>query len=346
MNWVLISVLALEGLIIETTTPRALCPAVSLVEAALSERMSFVEGHDARWRLVLENAHRTGPPPADLLRVQLKDQFGNLRLEQVLDVTGASCDVRAETVAIVIAEYFESAQLESSPKSLPPNTPPKAASAEEPLERPTEAPARVPDHPKTFAEFPSAAPSNAERPNNAAQPESPAKTPLPQPPSLSLGLGLSIADWNSPGFSGRAAVHLSGSLRASLLAVALSTKQQTLASNGTADAWALPLRFAAIWTAIEGGVGWWLGPEALISYEQAKSSGIAISKSNHRFVWGLGAQAGARYPAESSWSGYLVGALDYALPLAASRFEIDGQQVLEAGPIRWTAALGIERDFF
>ena len=53
-----------------------------------------------------------------------------------------------------------------------------------------------------------------------------------------------------------------------------------------------------------------------------------------------------RYGWATGWAGYFVAAADYPLPLSGSRFEVDGETVLEPGPVRWAAALGVEYDVF
>src|SRR5688500_14406911 len=99
MSLALVAVLAMDGLVVRTNTPLALCPTVEAVEQALSERLRVLDNDPQRWEVVLENAHRT-EPAADVLRVQLLDEQGETQADQLLDVSGADCQVRAQTVAL------------------------------------------------------------------------------------------------------------------------------------------------------------------------------------------------------------------------------------------------------
>jgi hypothetical protein len=184
MALALLVALALDGLVVRTTTPLALCPTVEAVELAVSERVKVVGEGDKRWELVLENVHRAEPPAADLLHVQLLDDSGAVRAEQELDVSGADCGVRAQAVAVVVADHFEAMHLTGSAGT--------ASSAE-----PSAGVLPPPD-------------------DTAAEPAS----EEPEAAAVTLGLGAGVSNAWSPGAALRLGVHAARWLDVSLLVLA------------------------------------------------------------------------------------------------------------------------------
>jgi hypothetical protein len=297
--------LALEGLAIRTNTPLALCPTVEAVEQAVAERLRVVEDGQ-RWELVLENAHRAEPAAADFLHVQLFDGNGAVRTDQEIDVSGADCSVRAQAVAVLVADQFEAMRLKDP---------------------------RIPVE-------------NERPPPVDLTPEESAPLPATEAPLLSLGLGAGVSEAWSPGASLRAALRAARLLEVSALMLAPVKTEESLMPRGRAEAWAFPLRLSAALAFRGRRADVWIGPELLAAYERATTEGIAQSRTNRRAVWGVGAQAGVRVHGSGPWGAYLVLASDYALPVAGSRFEIDGEAVLEPGPLLGGAALGVDYDFF
>jgi hypothetical protein len=309
MALVLLVAMALDGLVVRTTTPLALCPTVEAVELAVSERVKVVGAEDKRWELVLENVHRAEPPAADLLHVQLFDDTGAVRAEQELDVSGADCAVRAQAVAVVVADHFEAMPVSGSVAAV--ESPPAELAPPRPHDAPSE-PARERD----------------------------------APPVLTLGAGAGLSTSWSPGAAVRASVHAARRFDVSLLALAPVRSEQALSPAGEAEGLAFPLRAAAALSLPGRRADVWIGPEFLAAYERGTTRSIAQERTNHRMVWGLGAQAGLRLHGSGPWGAYLVVALDFALPVAGSRFEVDGETVLEPGPLLGAAALGVDHDLF
>jgi hypothetical protein len=301
----LLVALALEGLAIRTNTPLALCPTVEAVEQAVAERLRVVEDDSQRWELVLENAHRK-EPAADLLRVQLFDGSGEVRSDQEIDVSGADCGVRAQAVAVLVADQFEAMRLKSPRTVVDEERPPPVDLGHE--ERPP--------------------------------------APTQKAPILSLGLGAGVSEAWSPGAALRLSVHAARLLEVSALMLAPVKTEESLSPRGRAEGWAFPLRLSAALALRGRRFDVWFGPELLAAYERATTEGIAESRTNRRAVWGVGGQLGVRLHGSGPWGAYLVLASDYALPVAGSRFEIDGQAVLEPGPLLGAAALGVDYDIF
>jgi hypothetical protein len=323
MSWVLFTLFAMQGLSVRTTTPLDLCPTVDAVEAALSERASLVSGDQEHWQLVLTSAHRTTAPAADFLRVQLLDAQEQARIDQQLDVSGADCSVRAQTVALIVADYFESLRLDPAPHPAPAAPPAQAKAKVAP--EPTPAPVAF-------------SAKDAERADSK-----------PERGRLVLGLGVSTTDGFSPGFAARVAVAVRGAWDISASILAPTHTHDTPRQGGRAEGWGFPARLSAGYHLTSGRVDSWLGPEFLLSYERGTTRGIANSQTNERIVLGAGAQAGVRWRALDSLAPYLLFVLDYQLPLAGSRFLIDrpgghSEEVLAEGPVRWGAALGIDYD--
>ena len=163
---------------------------------------------------------------------------------------------------------------------------------------------------------------------------------------LSLGLGISANDSFTPGFAARVAARPLPRFELSALVMAPVHETQKLKMAGSAELWGWPLRLspALSWQLARWRL--WVGPEALASYERGTTEGIAQSETNHRWLFGVGGQVGVRYGWPAGWAGYFVVAADYPLPLSGSRFEVDGETVLDPGAVRWAAALGVEVDVF
>ena len=328
-----LSLLGLQGLTVETTTPRALCPTTVAVEEQLAERLQVVgtQGHD--WTLELENGHAFGPPAQDFIIVHLFDDHRTLRLEQRIDVTGAACGLRARSVALVVAEYLENSAEPGSPASSspPPSSPPPSSSPLEPAPATKEpGPSASGPTPQSDASPPAAPPSARPEPNPTLA------------PWLTLGAAAALVDSRFGGAL-RVGFRPRPNLELALLG-ALSAEHREAIGSGSASAHALPLRLSLSPVIPLGRLSAWLGADAFFSYEWAKTEGLPRDRTNDRAVLGFGAQAGLRAPLFGPLRAFAVVAADYVLPLPGSRFEIDGREVLRPGPVRWAGAIGLEID--
>ena len=92
------------GLRVETRTPAALCPDIAEVRRAVSDRLS-IEG-EGEWLASYELVHRPERESEDVVRVELHDPKGRLRLQRELPRSGASCVALAQAVAVVLETYF------------------------------------------------------------------------------------------------------------------------------------------------------------------------------------------------------------------------------------------------
>jgi hypothetical protein len=95
------------GLRVETRTPAALCPDIAEVRRAVSERLS-IEGQ-GEWLASYDLVHRPEREAEDVVRLELHDPQGRLRLRRELPRSGASCVALAQAVAMVLETYFRHA---------------------------------------------------------------------------------------------------------------------------------------------------------------------------------------------------------------------------------------------
>jgi len=92
------------GLRVETRTPAALCPDIAEVRRAVSDRLS-IEG-EGDWLASYDLVHRPQRESEDVVRLELRDPKGRLRLRRELPRSGASCVALAQAVAMVLETYF------------------------------------------------------------------------------------------------------------------------------------------------------------------------------------------------------------------------------------------------
>jgi hypothetical protein len=315
-----LSLLGLTGLTVKTTTPRALCPTPVAVEEQLAERLQVVgtNGHD--WTLELENGHAFGPPAQDFIIVHLFDDHRTLLLDQRIEVTGADCGLRARSVALVVAEFLENSAQQAAP-SPQPVAPPSLSETE----------------PSAPAPTPKSDTAATTTPHVTGEKAAP-----PAGPWLSVGAAAALFDDHFGGAL-RLGFRPEPSLELSLLATLSGAHHESI-GTGSASLQALPLRLGASSILPLGPLSMWFGADAFFSYEWAKTEGLARNRSNERAVFGLGGQFGLRAPVVGRLGAFGLAAADYVLPLAGSRFEIDGREVLPPGPARWAFVLGLEID--
>src|SRR6187551_2251169 len=92
------------GLNVETGTPAALCPDIAEVRRAVRDRLT-IEG-EGDWLASYDLVHRPQSEAGDIVRLELRDPAGRLRLRRELPRSGASCVALAQAVAMVLEGYF------------------------------------------------------------------------------------------------------------------------------------------------------------------------------------------------------------------------------------------------
>lgn len=104
--WVLILVAIAGGggLRVETGTPDALCPEIGEVRRAVRDRLR-VEG-EGEWLVSYDLVHRPLAESGDVVRLELRDPEGRLRLRRDLPRSGESCVALAQALVLVLESYF------------------------------------------------------------------------------------------------------------------------------------------------------------------------------------------------------------------------------------------------
>jgi hypothetical protein len=103
---VLCGLAAAAGLRVETSTPDALCPDLGQVREAAEARLGAVEG-PGEWRASYGLIHRPdGAEAGDVVRLELHDPAGRLRLRRELPRAGESCAALARALVVVLDSYF------------------------------------------------------------------------------------------------------------------------------------------------------------------------------------------------------------------------------------------------
>jgi hypothetical protein len=95
---------AAGGLRVETGTPAALCPDIGEVRRSVRDRIS-VDG-PGEWVASYDLVHRPGAASGDVVRIELRDPAGRLRLQRELPRSGESCVALAQAVSLVLETYF------------------------------------------------------------------------------------------------------------------------------------------------------------------------------------------------------------------------------------------------
>lgn len=102
--WILAVAGTGAGIRVETSTPAALCPDIQEVRRVVHDRLT-IEG-DGEWVASYDLVHRPDDEAGDIVRLELRDPAGRLRLRRELPRSGASCVALTQAVALVLETYF------------------------------------------------------------------------------------------------------------------------------------------------------------------------------------------------------------------------------------------------
>jgi hypothetical protein len=270
------------GLRVETGTPAALCPDIGAVRRAVRERLS-VEG-GGKWLASYDLVHRPDAQAGDVVRVELRDPTGRLRLRRDLPRSGESCVALAQAVALVLESFFR-------------------AAAAPPVVESTAAPAPAPARPAALGWGPGLDVRGAW----AVGPSGPA---------------VAVDAWYGPGAASPWAFGVEGVWMATeqRLTIDLGVSGQATATARSTlfRGWvARRLRVAA-------PVELLLGPEVVVGIDRIHPTGVPNGTSNVRAAPGAGARAQLRLQLAARVGLSLVAAFDVTPPALAGRFEIDG----------------------
>jgi hypothetical protein len=297
------------GLRVETGTPAALCPDIGEVRRAVRERLN-VEG-GGEWLASYDLVHRPDAQAGDVVRVELRDPAGRLRLRRDLPRSGESCVALAQAVALVLESFFR---------------------------RPSEPGDEVGG---TTAPGIAAAP---ERP--AALGWGPGLDLLGAWAVGPSGPALAVNVWYGPGSASPWAFGVDGVWLATeqRLTIDLGASGQA-----TATARSTLLRgWVARRLRVAAPVELLLGPEVVVGIDRMHPTGVPGGMSNVRAAPGAGGRAQLRLRLAPRVALSLVAALDVTPPALAGRFEIDGlsRELFPVPTIRLFVGAGLALTLF
>lgn len=302
----LTALVAAGGLRVETGTPAALCPDIGEVRRAVRERLN-VEG-GGEWLASYDLVHRPDAEAGDVVRVELRDPAGRLRLRRDLPRSGESCVALAQAVALVLESFFRAAA-----------APPVIGSSSSSSPTPT--------RPAALGWGPALDVLGAW----AVGPSGPAV-------AVNVWYGLGSA---SPWAFGVDGVWMATEQQ---LTIDLGASGQAAAAARSTLLRGWVARRLRVAVPIE----LLLGPEVVLGIDRMHPTGVPNGMSNARAAPGAGGRAQLRLQLAGRVALALVAALDVTPPALAGRFEIDGLpgELFPAPTIRLFVGAGLSLTLF
>jgi hypothetical protein len=305
---------ATGGLRVETTTPDALCPELGEVRRAVEARLGDIEG-EGEWLASYALVHHPDADAADVVRLQLRDPSGRVRLQRDLPRAGASCKAVGQALVVVLDAYFRRpADAASAPAAAAPPADLRAVAA------------------------PSAAQPPA-RPLALGLGVAGAWAAGPSSPAVALEVWLAgRSGWGArlqgAWLTERATQPISG-----------SAGGPSATMHGGAIRAGLGARL------VPGApVELRIGPEALLVLEHATSTGLQGGGAETRAAWGVGMSAGARVRLAERVALSLDAAGDYTPPAWGGIFAVKGpvqdQEVFKPARFRFLVGAGVSLALF
>jgi hypothetical protein len=287
------------GLHVETGTPAALCPDVAEVRRAVRDRLN-IEG-EGEWLASYDLVHRPQSESGDIVRLELRDPAGRLRLRRELPRSGASCVALAQAVAMVLEAYFRH-----------PGEPiDEAAATDAPVPAATAPAARV----QTTGAPPARDTPPVPAPLGRGLVAAAMATYSASPSSPAVALGLSY------GGSARWAVGIQGAWMAREQASPIDLQP------GQGTGFLRSTLFQA-WGAIRLGaarpVELLVGPELALAVDRMRTTDVPEGRANVRAAVGAGARGELRVWLAPRAVLSFVTAADYSPRAWAGRFAIEG----------------------
>ena len=314
----LTALVAAGGLRVETGTPAALCPDIGEVRRAVRERLN-VEG-GGEWVASYDLVHRPDAEAGDVVRVELRDPAGRLRLRRDLPRSGESCVALAQAVALLLESFFR---------------------------RPSE-----PSDDNVTAPAPAIA-ATATATATVTPPARPAA--LGWGPTLDVlgawavgpsGPALAVDVWYGPGPASPWAFGVEG--------VWMASEEQLTVDLGATGQAAATVRSAMFrgWVArrlrVAAPVELMLGPELVLGIDRMQPTGVPSGMANVRAAPGAGGRAQLRLQLAPRVALAVVAALDVTPPALAGRFEIEGlsDELFPVSAVRLFAGAGLALSLF
>jgi hypothetical protein len=286
------------GLNVETGTPAALCPDIAEVRRAVRDRLT-IEG-EGDWLASYDLVHRPQTEAGDIVRLELRDPAGRLRLRRELPRSGASCVALAQAVAMVLEGYFRHPG-EPIDEAAAPAAPAPAVTA-------LAAPVQITSAP-------------------------PARDPSPAPRAPGTGLVAAVTGaWNTSPSSPAVALGLSygGAARWAVgIQGAWLTSEQARAvalDPGEGMGFLRSTLFQA-WGAMRLGaarpIELLVGPEVALAIDRMRTADVPQGSANVRAAFGAGARGELRLWLARRAALSFVAAADYSPRSWAGRFKIE-----------------------
>jgi hypothetical protein len=318
---ILAAAAAAGGLRVETATPDALCPDIGQVRDGVRARLGEIEG-PGEWVASVALVHRPDAGAGDVVRLELRDPAGRLRLRRELPRAGESCKAVGQAVVLLLDAYFRHPSDEADVDT------------------------------DAGAEGARAVGANrAPAVTAAAPPPAPAASPAPAPAAVGGAIDL-LAGWaggpSSPALGIGVGVGI-GPRWAAGLDGAWLTAAQDQAVNvpgavGSATMHSMALRiYVARRVRIARRAELAAGPEALLALDRAVTSSALGGESNVRAAGGPGLHGQLRLRISEAVSLSIVGAADFTPRAWAGSFGLAGSTMeLFAPPrVRFYAGVGV-----
>lgn len=270
---------------LDTDTPDALCPELAMTRDAVRKRLGSLDvDGGGTWHGRYSTVHDPTGRRGDYVRLVIIDPAGVEKAARELPIRGESCATVAQAIALVVDGFFRDLGQAPDNDVAPPS--PNASS------QPTEVASRT--SPEALP-----VPVQVTQAKTQATPISARQvSPKPDPRSafgFSVAGGYESVPGSASGSLGLFAA-VTPSWRIDLrFAVPVGDQQQDL-RGGKAHLRLFPLRTAltyegAVWNRLR----LFVGPELLLSFEQATTSQVEAGKSGWRAAFGSGIRGGVAY---------------------------------------------------
>lgn len=299
---------AATALELETGSPDALCPDLTMTREAVSRRLgTLVTPAGAGWKARYTIGHAPEGTPRDFVRLELFGPDGALQLARDLPLE-ASCATMADVIALVLDRHFRGLPVHAEPR---PSEPREAAPE---LARDTPLPS----------------------PAAAAAGENTARAPLV------VGVELSARYPVLPGAGLRLAAELHPDIYlGAALSAALVPEKEELERGGSVELSSFNLQGHAGWGPRLGALRTHVGPSFRLMLDRGSAQGLPEVDTRYRVVPAAGLHAGAigNLSGRTFWTASF--ALDWSIRALSGRFVIEEREVLRPRRMQAWAGIGV-----
>jgi hypothetical protein len=266
---------------IDTDTPDALCPELSMTRDAVKKRLGELEVDGGGiWHGRYSTVHDPAGRRGDYVRLVIVDPAGREQARRELPMQGESCSTMAQAIALVVDGFFR--DFGQSPLQ-------PSGSTEPSIER------------SKAASTPAANASGTATPETKAEtPAAPAKkSALQAEPGGNVGLIVG-GGYESVPSSAAAAFGLyfaaTPQWRFDLRSSFPTSRVSESFGAATSYLYPIPVRLSLTYMMPSThGWSWFIGPESLVSFEYASTKGVPDGRSGWRASLGFGGRTGVAY---------------------------------------------------